>query len=401
MYSYASFTPQQPNQSPMLQQGVPQGVPSPMQNPPMQRFAHGGRVKTSQFKPAHMSKRELNFLDHLQGRVERTKHGVRTYPHIEELLSNPHLHAKIHEHIQHHASGGMAEGDMNDHMSHEGIQHMIHNGRNGDNDVALLGPRTHHLFHQMAGHSTINPDGHPEYWSLGSILGGMKGALGSGLGALKKGAASAAGAIGRGASAAGRGLVSAGKAAMPHIGAIGQAALPAVSNIAAQHLGRLTGNEDVGNMLSGLGSAAAGAAFNKMAGPGEANPLATAVGQGLGQFATAKNEGRSTRSAIGEGLSHIGNQAGDSTSGNILGAVGHGLQNGSSGSDIGRAIMPHALSGGIGALAAAANQPGGFKERFNAAADTLSPVNAIRHESQQRHALMQELPFSGEDSIGY
>lgn len=127
-------------------------------------MARGGRAKHRRMVIAHFNPRELDVLDHLQGETERCpKTGLRSYSHLEELFKNPHIVANVHHHARkHHAMGGSAE-----------LEHLAEGGRHGDSEIALIGPHTHHLLNQLAGHSTRNPNtGHPEYWSLKNFLSG-------------------------------------------------------------------------------------------------------------------------------------------------------------------------------------------------------------------------------------
>ena len=149
-----------PTQSPFQANMSAQSQPNPQK--PQQNFKRGGQVKNS-YVAAHFSKKELDALDHLQGGSERhNKTGIRSYKGLEALLKNPHLLKLIHEYsTSHHAEGGSIQG-------------MAHNGRHGDTEMAFIGHHTRQLLDKLAGHKTRNPyDGHPEYFSLGKILGGI------------------------------------------------------------------------------------------------------------------------------------------------------------------------------------------------------------------------------------
>jgi hypothetical protein len=334
-------------------------------------YAHGGRVRKAPLTAAHMSKHELEVMDHLQGGTEKNRHGARCYSHLEELLKNPHLRMSIHHHGMEHK---MAGGEV-DHMTQEELHRFRENGRNGDDEVAMIGPHTHHYLNMMAGHSTRNPhDGHPEYFSLGSALTG-----------LWKGVKGAGSAIGRGAASLGRSALAAGKAAAPTLGAIGAAATPALANIASEHLQKHLG--DAGGMLGQLGGALGQSAFGKLAGPGQ-NPIGTAIGEGLGKFSTAAHSGEGMRSAIGQGLAHTGSQfGGDNAAGNVLSSVGQGLQSGQSAGDILRGAGAHATQGGISALMAG---------KGNRRSALLPSAQGMMEHQQSRLNDMSELPYYGE-----
>src|SRR5882762_864435 len=154
-------------------------------SPQLPAMAKGGSAKHKKVL-AHFNPKELQVMDHLQGHVERCpKTGLKSYSHLEELFKNPHIIGNVHKHNnaqrEHHAMGG-------------NVDHLAAGGRNGDTEMALIGPNTQHLFHQIAGRSTTNPNtGHPEFWSLGGLGGALSGA----------------------ASAAGRGLSNVARAAAP------------------------------------------------------------------------------------------------------------------------------------------------------------------------------------------
>ena len=392
MYNYAAYpnspAPMQPMNNSMNTQQPQQpqmGNMSPMQQPMQQSFKRGGKVKMS---PAHMSKQEMDILDHLQGRTERTAHGVRTYPHFEELLSNPHLHAMIHHHARmSHADGG----DISPHMEHDMEAH----GRNGDTEVALLGPRTHQLFHSMATGGAMNPDGHPEYWSIGGALRGLSGAL-------SRGATHVASAAGRGAAAIGRGAAHVARAAAPHVGGIIQGALPAVSDIAMQQLGKRLG--PAGEILSGVGSNLAGQLGDKLAGP-NGSQIGPAIGRGLGQFGHAANNGMSLRKAAGQGFSagaqHLGEESG---AGQIANSVGAGLEHGFTGDNsVANRLAPQVLTAGLGALSAGAqHRQGGnsLRSSLSAAGRSFLPQgHQMNHAANMQN--FNELPFANEHQMAY
>ena len=153
----------------------PQSLPAPYmmnqsQGSPVNQsigLAKGGRAKHHKMIIAHFNPKELDILDHLQGKDERCpKSGIRTYTHLEELLKNPHIRETVHHHARHHAMGG----DVSMPYAH----HLAAGGRHGDTELGLIGPHTHHFFNQMAGHATHNPHtGHPEYFNLGEALSGL------------------------------------------------------------------------------------------------------------------------------------------------------------------------------------------------------------------------------------
>lgn len=314
-------------------------------NPPeMLSFAKGGRAKHKKIL-AHFNPKELHVMDHLQGHSERCpKTGLRSYSHLEELLKNPHIVGTMHRHAQshreHHAMGGS-------------IDHLAEGGRHGDTEMALIGPNTNHIFHQLAGRSTTNPNtGHPEFWSIGGALSGLGGALkgaassaGRGLSSAARAAAplarQAAGSIGQGARAFGSSALTAARAAAPHVGAAFTKFAPMAAQMGTQYLAdRLQGKpqeefnpQDYVGMLpesmQGLAQAGAGA-YNARRG-GASNQQA--FGQGLSQlgqgyegplgnamqgFGNSLGQGGNFRSGLGEAASRVGQGYG--------GALGQSLQ---------------------------------------------------------------------------
>lgn len=291
-----------------------------MASPYMTAMAKGGRAKHKKIL-AHFSPKELHAMDHLQGHMERCpKTGLRSYSHLEELFKNPHIVGTVmkhaHHHRQHHAMGGE-------------IEHLAQGGRHGDTEMALIGPHTHHLFHQLAGRSTTNPHtGHPEFWSLGGILGGLgstlKGAastIGRGLSSAAKAAAPLAqralSTIGEGARTLGSHALSAAKAAAPHIGTALTTMAPLAAQLGTQFLqSKMQGNaqgEDQGfnpeNYISML--------------PESMQGLAKA---GLGAYNTFRG-GASPEQAFGQGLSQFGQQVGGNI-GNAMQGFGGSLGQG-------------------------------------------------------------------------
>lgn len=369
--------------------------------PQMTAMSHGGRAKHKKVL-AHFSPKELHVMDHLQGHCERCpKTGLRSYSHLEELLKNPHIvgtvHRHAHGHREHHAMGG-------------NIEHLAQGGRNGDTEMALIGPHTHHLFHQLAGRSTTNPNtGHPEFWSLGGALSGLGGALKGAASSAGRGLASAAQSAGRGLKTAGAGALNAARAAAPHVGNALTQFAPIAAQMGTQYLAnRLSGApqeemsfnpEDYISMLpesmQGLGQAGAGA-FNAYR--GGAKPQ-QAFGQGLSQFGqgyggnlgnamqgfgSAIGQGQNLRSGLGAAASRVGQGYG--------GALGQSLQSAGQsfgqGQDIGKSLG-HGLNQGFQSL-------GGRQGVANAAANTLRGYGT---EGGMKGAAQRELQGYGQRAL--
>lgn len=157
-------------------QSVPtwQKVPNPYNQSDMQSFATGGKIARRKMNYAHMSKEEADVLDKLQGKSTRhRKTKQRAYPGLEAILKNPHLYKLIMKHAKEHKEDGYAEGGH--------VEKLKKNGRYGDTEIVMIGPRTNRLLDALAGHKTRNPkDGLPEYFSLGKMFGGLGKTLGRG-----------------------------------------------------------------------------------------------------------------------------------------------------------------------------------------------------------------------------
>lgn len=346
-------------------------------------MAKGGRAKHKKVL-AHFNRKELHIMDHLQGHTERCpKTGIRSYSHLEELFKNPHIvgtvHRHAHAHRAHHAIGGA-------------IEHLAQGGRHGDTEMAMIGPHTQHVFHQLAGRSTTNPHtGHPEFWSIGPALAGLGGALkGAGTAAARgiaSGVKAAAPVVARGAQTLGRGALQAAKTAAPHVGNAVSTLAPIALQLGTQYAANRMQNQMLPpeqqqefnpesmidylpESIQGLGKAGLGA---YQAYQGGADPR-QALGHGLSQygqqyggnagnamqgFGGALSRGQDYRSALGAGASQAGRGYG--------GAFGRSLEDAGnafgSGQDMGRSLE-HGLQGGFQSL-------GGRRGAINSAANIL------------------------------
>jgi hypothetical protein len=287
-----------------------------MSNPEVPNLAKGGRAKHKKIL-AHFNRKELDVMDHLQGGTERCpKTGVRSFSHLEELFKNPHLVGTIHKHVHahraHHAMGG-------------NIDHMAHEGRHGDTEMALIGPHTMHAFHQVAGKSTVNPHtGQPEFWSMGPALSSLGGALkGAGSAAargISNAARSAAPVLAQGAKTLGSGALSAAKAAAPHVGTAFNTLAPIAAEVGTQfaanrlrNMNRAPEEQEEFNPAESLVSRLP----QSMQGVGQA---------GLGAY-NAYRGGASPQQAFGQGLSQYGQQYGG-TAGNAMQGFGGAMSRG-------------------------------------------------------------------------
>jgi hypothetical protein len=249
---------------------------------PAQSLARGGRTSKHKMIKVHANPHELRILDHLQGGPEYSHEGIKRYPHLEEIIKNPHIVESIHRHAQnhrqHHAFGGLTPA----------MEHLKAGGRYGDTELAEIGPHTHRLFNEIAGYPTRNPHtGHPEYFSLGGALSGLWNTF------------------------------------KPALKGIAQAAAPTILPMAQQALGNRFGGigQMAGNMLSqGVQSA--------LGPPSEStNPMYQNIGQSLGKAAEAYRGGANPSEAFGQGLNNFGSQMGGGI-GNALAQSGQSLSQG-------------------------------------------------------------------------
>lgn len=271
-----------------LNQGSQPQISQPMQ---AQSFARGGSASRSKgLEPAHVNRHELAMMDHAQGGAKIDRNGVRSYAPLEALIKNPHIVHNIHKHYhhnrKHHAQGGYSPA----------MEQLREGGRNGDNELAMIGPHTHHLFNQLAGHATRNPnDGHPEYFDLSGAMSGLFNSV--------KGAA----------PGIMSGMGNMFNSAMPAMKNIAQAALPALMPMAQQALSNMGSAGQVGaSMLPAAAQAALGPTPQNM------NPMYQNMGQSLGQAAQAYAGGASPQQAFGQGVQNFG--------GNMGGGIGNAIQ---------------------------------------------------------------------------
>jgi hypothetical protein len=310
-----------------------------MYNSP-QSFARGGRASKHHkgLTKVHMSPHELTILDHLQGGPEYGHEGIKAYSHLEELLKNPHIvqnvHKHAHAHRQHHAHGGLTPA----------MEHLREGGRFGDSELAMIGPHTHHLFNQLAGHATRNPHtGHPEYFSLGGALSGLWNTV-KGIGApildVVKGVASPVLnmlGIGGGGGGGGESAPAPTQSPPPSYSdafrGIAQAAAPTFLPMAQEALGNRFG--DMGRMAGNMLSQRAQSALGEPS--GQMNPYYSAIGRGLGRAAESYRGGASPSQAFGHGLQRAGSGIG--------GNFGSGLEEMGNSMGSGRNFMESARSG--------------------------------------------------------
>lgn len=363
-------------------------APSPMAASP-QYLARGGRTGRSRMIKVHMNPHELQILDHLQGKAEYGPNGIKRYPGLEDLLKNHHIVQNVHHHArQHHAQGGLTPA----------MEHLRAGGRFGDTQLAEIGPHTHGLFNELAGHPTRNPyTGHPEYFSLGGALSGLwntiKGA-GSGLLNTVKGVGSSL-----------LGGLTGGGGASDALKGIAQAAAPTLLPMAQQALGNRFG--DMGQMAGNMLSQGAQSYLGQ---PSEnSNPYYSAIGQSLGKAAQGYGSGMGASQAFGQGLQNFGSQMGGGF-GNALSDAGQSLGQGNSWRNAARAGAQRGyneLGGRQGLYNAAGNigqglMRGGFGGAQHAARGQMGQyMNKFLPQPANQDYMVPQESYEPQEEYGY
>lgn len=298
-------------------------------------YAKGGRtLKHKGMTAVHMNPHEIRIMDHLQGITEHGPNGVKMFPHLEDIFKNQHIveaiHRHAHTHRAHHAHGGYTAP----------MQHLSQGGRNGDTELAMIGPRTEHLFNSLAGYPTKNPyTGHPEYFSIGPALSSMGNIFKGGASALGRGVGALGGALGRGAGALGGMLGRGANIAAPMIknAATGagnflnqnQGAIKDFASGAAQHVMPLvqqTLNNKLGEDWGGLAGGMAQHAQDTYL-PNNPESVWNQLGSAGGAAFNKYNQGYNPQEAAGYGINQFGQDIGGGV-GAGLSSFGQGLSSG-------------------------------------------------------------------------
>lgn len=120
------------------------------------------------FRLVHLNKDEGDILDDLQGgRSDCEGSNVRRYDDLERHIQE--LEPQLKDMIEHHARGGSING------IYKQIEECAKRGRNGDDEMVLMGPKTRACFNKMIGGKSPNPHtGRDEFWGLGRLWKGVK-----------------------------------------------------------------------------------------------------------------------------------------------------------------------------------------------------------------------------------
>ena len=129
------------------------------------------------FDYAHFNPRELDELDDMQGgRTNMDKTKTRRYDHLEKMMGDPKVERIIIKEYEKHAKGGRI-GDLL-----READHMRAKGRNGDTDIAYVGPNTRRVLNKLMGGGSVNPmTGKSEYYNLSKMMGGIGKTIGRGV----------------------------------------------------------------------------------------------------------------------------------------------------------------------------------------------------------------------------
>ena len=118
----------------------------------------------TEWDDAHFNPEELNVLDKLQGGAKyigRGKNRRKYYPDLEDRLKNHGLDKEIKSSYEKHASGGSIGRLSKD------AYEMRQKGRNGDTEMAHVGPYTRQVLDACMGGGSVNPrSGKKEYYGL-------------------------------------------------------------------------------------------------------------------------------------------------------------------------------------------------------------------------------------------
>lgn len=293
------------------------------------RYSHGGHVpkthKTGAMIDVHLGLPELEIMDHLQGKkMMDRRSGQRIYPHIEELIKNPHLRESIHGHFkQHLATGG--------HVDQEQAPHLMQMHAEGEHPMerVKIGPHTHNMLHYMAGgNCSHHMDGHPQYFAAGGFLKSLGSALGGAWGGIKNAGSAALDKL----KQFGGNALQGAKESLPGIGrTVGGQLLGHGANILANKVGGTGG--DVLRLLGGVGGAA-------LQGNQQLTPMQQAISNGLTKTGMGVMSGQNVGKAVGSGIAEGAGSHGDSAAHSAVQRLGQGIESGENfGKTLGQAGM--------------------------------------------------------------
>lgn len=166
------------------------------------------RGKAMELIIAHFNPRELEVMDREQGgRTHIPGTDTPHYKGLEKLMSNSNVEHLVRRAFEKHAEGGRIGESARD------IEDMKRKGRFGDSEMAYIGPNTRRIFDRITADLTGNSKknahpstGKPEYFGLGSFLGGIGKTVSKGVSSLGNMAGQAANGVMHAAAPVAQGL---------------------------------------------------------------------------------------------------------------------------------------------------------------------------------------------------
>lgn len=316
---------------------------------------------------AHMNAAELDVLDFIQGVSHRMQGNpnIRLYnKEMEDILAVPEFALNILKVARrHYAKGGKVGADVLD----AGLLNKYRMaGRNGDNCLAIIGPRLKGLLDIMAEHKgTLNPTtGLPEYFSLGDMFS----------------------TIGKGLTMPFQ-LMTQIPSTLSHLASpllhMGSAALPALGQVAGSALGARFGGpagigigSQLGSTLGNLGSNIMGQMANQQP-QSQLSQYAPAAGQHLAQMAQNMQGGMSPQEAAGNAMSGFGQNMGGGSMGSALQGIGNAMSSGQ----------------GLGGMFNAFQQSGAMPHIMNMARNAYQSMMGGGQQPQQQQAMGGGMPY--------
>lgn len=136
----------------------------------------------SKYEMAHFNPKEVEVLDETQGgRRNMPNTDIRLMDVLEHLLSDKNNEKMLMKQYERHAKGGSIGEILRE------ADRMRSRGRNGDSEVAFIGPNTKRIFNKLMHGGSVNPSTNKaEYFNLGGMIGGIGKTLSRGLSGMGK-----------------------------------------------------------------------------------------------------------------------------------------------------------------------------------------------------------------------
>lgn len=132
-------------------------------------------------EPAHFNPKELDVLNKAQGGPVKLGKRLHDLSGFERIISDPKIEKLLMKEYEHHAKGGRI-GDML-----RQADDMRKHGRNGDSEMAMIGPNTKRVFNKILHGGSQNPTTKaPEYFNLGGMVKGIGHTISKGVSSVGK-----------------------------------------------------------------------------------------------------------------------------------------------------------------------------------------------------------------------